>query len=136
MRYELRNEIPTVKDYIEIRLQAGLSRKSVEAATIGLRNSIFGVVVYFNDLPIGIGRVIGDGGCFFEITDMAVLPEHQHKGVGSLIMNSLVNWLKENAPVTAYVSLMADHGTPEFYAKFGFTKAEMPKSSGMYMRIL
>lgn len=136
MSYEIRNEIPTVEDYIEIRLQAGLSRKSVEAATIGLKNSIFGVVVYFNNAPIGIGRIIGDGGCFFEITDMAVLPEHQHKGVGKLIMNSLVNWLKENTPITAYVSLMADHGTPEFYAKFGFTKAELPKSSGMYMRIL
>ena len=136
MSYELRTEIPAVNDYIEIRLKAGLSRKSEEAATVGLKNSIFGVVVYFNNFPIGIGRIIGDGGCFFEITDMAVLPEHQHKGVGTLIMNALVTWLMENAPVTAYVSLMADHGTPEFYAKFGFTKAELPKSSGMYMRIV
>lgn len=136
MSYELRTEIPAVNDYIEIRLKAGLSRKSEEAATVGLKNSIFGVVVYFNNVPIGIGRIIGDGGCFFEITDMAVLPEHQHKGVGTLIMNALVSWLMENAPVTAYVSLMADHGTPEFYAKFGFTKAELPKSSGMYMRIV
>ncbi len=136
MSYELRTEIPAVNDYIEIRLKAGLSRKSEEAATVGLKNSIFGVVVYFNNVPIGIGRIIGDGGCFFEITDMAVLPEHQHKGIGTLIMNALVTWLMENAPVTAYVSLMADHGTPEFYAKFGFTKAELPKSSGMYMRIV
>lgn len=136
MSYELRTEIPAVNDYIEIRLKAGLSRKSEEAATVGLKNSIFGVVVYFNNVPIGIGRIIGDGGCFFEITDMAVLPEHQHKGVGTLIMNALVTWLMENAPATAYVSLMADHGTPEFYAKFGFTKAELPKSSGMYMRIV
>lgn len=136
MSYEIRNEIPCVEDYIEIRLKAGLSRKSVEAASIGLKNSIFGVVVYFNDIPIGIGRIIGDGGCFFEITDMAVLPEHQNKGVGKLIMNTLIDWLKKNAPITAYVSLMADHGTPEFYAKFGFNKAELPKSSGMYMRIL
>lgn len=136
MNYELRFEIPSVKDYIEIRLKAGLSRKSEEAATIGLKNSILSVVVYSNNIPIGIGRIIGDGGCFFEITDMAVLPEHQKKGVGTLIMCSLVSWLKQNAPITAYVSLMADHGTPEFYSKFGFTKAELPKSSGMYMRIL
>ena len=136
MNYEIRTEIPSVKDYIEIRLRAGLSRKSVEAATVGLKNSLFGVVVYFNTIPIGIGRIIGDGGCFFEITDMAVLPEHQHKGVGTLIMKALVAWLMENAPITAYVSLMADHGTPEFYENFGFTKAELPKSSGMYMRIL
>ena len=136
MSYEIKYEIPSVKDYIEIRLKAGLSRKSEEAAIIGLKNSILGVVVYFNGLPIGIGRIIGDGGCFFEITDMAVLPEHQNKGVGSMIIYSLVLWLKENASVTAYVSLIADHGTPEFYEKFGFIKAELPKSAGMYMRIL
>ncbi|MFT5038579.1 MAG: GNAT superfamily N-acetyltransferase [Flavobacteriaceae bacterium] len=135
VHYELRQEVPSVSDYIHIRLNAGLSRKSEEAATIGLSNSIFSVVVYFNNDPIGIGRIIGDGGCFFEITDMAVLPEHQKKGVGALIMKALVDYLQSHAPSTAYVSLMADHGTPHFYGKFGFTLSEMPKSSGMYMRI-
>ena len=71
---------------------------------------------------------------FFEIVDMAVLPEHQKKGVGALIMKALVDDLHSNVPSTAYVSLMADHGTPHFYEKFGFTLSEMPKSSGMYMR--
>ena len=135
MNYEIKEEIPNVSNYINIRLKAGLSRKSEEAAEIGLSNSLYSVVVYSSNEPIGIGRVIGDGGCFFEITDMAVLPEHQKKGVGALIMNALVEYLHANAPSTAYVSLMADHGTPHFYEKFGFTLAEMPKSSGMYMRI-
>ena len=135
MNYEIKEEIPSVDDYINIRLKAGLSRKSKEAATIGLSNSIHSVVVYSSNKPIAIGRIIGDGGCFFEITDMAVLPEHQKKGVGALIMNALVDYLNLNAPITAYVSLMADHGTPHFYEKFGFTLSEMPKSSGMYMRI-
>ena len=135
MNYELREEIPSVEAYISIRLAAGLSRKSVEAATIGLSNSIFGVVVYYSNEPVGIGRIIGDGGCFFEITDMAVLPEHQGRGVGRNIMQALVNYLHKNAPSTAFVSLHADHGTPEFYKKFGFKLAELPKSSGMYMRI-
>lgn len=135
MSYVLKEEIPSVDDYINIRLHAGLSRKSEEAATIGLRNSLFGGVVYYEEKPIGIGRVIGDGGCFFEITDMAVLPEHQKQGIGTMIMQALVNYLHHNAPSTAYVSLMADHGTPTFYEKFGFTRSEMPKSSGMYLRI-
>jgi GNAT superfamily N-acetyltransferase len=102
---------------------------------MGLPNSIYSVVVYAEDQAIGIGRIIGDGGCFFEITDIAVIPQHQGRGVGSIIMTSLINWLNDNAPATAYVSLMADHGTPNFYAKFGFLFSEMPKSSGMYMRI-
>jgi GNAT superfamily N-acetyltransferase len=136
MKYALKEELPDVTDYIRIRIAAGLSAKSVEAATLGLPNSIYGVVVYHGNEPIGIGRIIGDGGCFFEITDIAVLPEHQKQGVGSMIMKALVAYLHAHAPDTAYVSLMADHGTPHFYTRFGFTLSEMPKSSGMYMRIL
>ena len=135
MNYELKEEIPSAEDYIQIRLKAGLSEKSVEAASLGLPNSIYSVVVYCKDSPIGIGRVIGDGGCFFEITDMAVLPVHQGRGVGAMIMNALISFLNTNAPKTAFVSLFADHGTPDFYSKFGFTHSERPKSSGMYMRI-
>lgn len=135
MSYEIREEIPSINTYIDIRLQAGLSRKSEEAAAKGLPNSIFAVVVYFDGSPIGIGRIVGDGGCFFEVTDIAVVPEHQNKGVGKLIMEALVTYLQKNAPSTAYVSLMADHGTPHFYEKFEFTLSEMPKSSGMHMRI-
>lgn len=134
--YQVINEVPSVETYIKIRLAAGLSRKSEEAARLGLPNSLYSVVIYFERMPVGLGRIIGDGGCFFEITDMAVLPEHQGQGVGRLIMTALTNWLYDNAPKTAYVSLMADHGTPEFYRKFGFTMAELPKSSGMYLRML
>ena len=135
MEYELKEEIPPTSDYIDIRLKSGLSRKSEEAAKIGLSNSIHSVVVYHENIRIGIVRIIGDGGCFFEVTDMAVLPDHQGKGVGKMIMESLVEYLKKNAPSTAFVSLFADHGTPGFYSKYGFTKAELPKSSGIYMRI-
>jgi GNAT superfamily N-acetyltransferase len=66
---------------------------------------------------------------------MAVLPAHQGKGVGRLIMEALTAWLDNNAPKTAYISLMAHHGKPAFYAKFGFKYAELPNASGMYKYI-
>lgn len=135
MSYELKHEVPTVEDYIRIRLAAGLSRKSVEAARIGLSNSLAAVSVYYAGRPIGIGRVIGDGGCFFEIVDIAVEPEHQKKGLGVMIMNALMEYLDGHAPDTAYVSLMADHGTPEFYKRFGFEASLPPQKSGMSLRI-
>lgn len=135
MTYNIRYETPSVDDYIRIRLAAGLSRKSVEAATIGLANTICGVMVYCNDEPVGIGRVIGDGGCFFEIVDIAVVPEHQKKGLGDMIMQGLMEYIHENAPDTAYVSLMADHGTPQFYERFGFEASLPPEKSGMSLRI-
>ncbi|MEM0966231.1 MAG: GNAT family N-acetyltransferase [Verrucomicrobiota bacterium] len=135
MVYDLRLETPSVTDYIAIRLKAGLSRKSKEAAAVGLANTLFSVVAYHGNERVGIGRIIGDGGCFFEVTDVAVLPDHQGKGVGSLIMESLADFLKRNAPKTAFVGLFAEQGTPEFYNKFGFNKAESADLLGMYMRI-
>ena len=134
-RYEVKTEVPSAEDYIRIRLAAGLSEKTKEAANLGLKNSLFAVTVFYDSEPVGIGRVIGDGGCFFEIVDIAVLPEHQGRGLGQKIMEALMDYIHSHAPKSAYVSLMADHGTPAFYARFGFTRAELPKSAGMYLRI-
>jgi ribosomal protein S18 acetylase RimI-like enzyme len=135
MSYSVKEKVPSIDEYITIRLAAGLSRKSVEAATIGLKNGLFSVVAYHDKTPIGIGRVIGDGGCFFEIVDIAVIPEHQKRGVGDLIMRTLMAYIHKNAPSTAYVSLMADHGTPKFYERYGFEASLPPKKSGMSLRI-
>ncbi len=134
-RYEVKAETPSAQDYIRIRLAAGLSEKTEEAASVGLKNSLFAVTVFAESRPVGIGRVIGDGGCFFEIVDVAVLPEHQGQGLGRRIMEALMDYIRSHAPKSAYVSLMADHGTPEFYERFGFTKAESPRAAGMYLRI-
>ncbi len=134
--YDIRPEIPSVKDYIRIRLAAGLSEKTEEAATTGLKNSLFSVVVFDGSDPVGIGRVVGDGGCFFEIVDIAVLPAHQKRGLGQRIMEALMGYIRKHAPKSAYVSLIADHYTPAFYEKFGFKRAELPKSAGMYLRVV
>lgn len=136
MHYRLEDHVPAVQDYIQIRLAAGLSRKSPEAAAIGLKNGLFSVVVYADATPVGIGRVIGDGGCFFEIVDIAVIPEHQKKGLGHLIMQRLMQYIHGNALPTAYVSLMADHGTPEFYRRYGFEPSLLPRKAGMSLRIV
>jgi GNAT superfamily N-acetyltransferase len=135
MNFEIRDEVPPLQEYIDIRLRAGLSRKSAQAAELGLRNGIFAVTAYVGDKRVGIGRIVGDRGCFFQITDMAVVPEYQKLGIGSAIMKRLLEFLQENAPSTAYISLMADHDTPKFYERFGFTPAISPKSAGMYKRV-
>jgi len=135
MSYKLAYDVPSVDDYIEIRLAAGLSRKSAKAAKIGLSNTLCAVTIYHESRPVGIGRVIGDAGCFFEIVDIAVKPEHQKKGLGDMIMEGLMAYIHENAPDTAYVSLMADHGTPDFYKRFGFQPSLPPEKSGMSLRI-
>lgn len=63
--FTLLHEPPTVDEYINLRLEGGISGKSQGAARVGLKNSLFAVCIYDIDTLIGMGRVIGDGGAFF-----------------------------------------------------------------------
>jgi ribosomal protein S18 acetylase RimI-like enzyme len=126
--YTLVEITPNTEDYINIRIKAGLSGRTPEAAKIGLSNSIFAVQIIYKEQTVGIGRIIGDGGCFFQIVDVAVLPDHQKKGLGKMIMSSLMKYLDANAPKSSYVSLIADQ--PDFYPQFGFKDAT--PDAGMY----
>lgn len=60
-----------------------------EVAEESLNQSLFGVTVQYQGKVVGMGRVIGDGRIFFYIQDIAVLPEHQNKGIGKLIMETI-----------------------------------------------
>ncbi|KAI4159862.1 MAG: hypothetical protein LQ342_006190 [Letrouitia transgressa] len=90
--------IPSVSTYHRIRTGSGLTPFSTEAATRGLPNSLFAVQVMHNDEAIGMGRVIGDGGLFFQVTDIGVLPRYQGQGLGKKIMAEIHQWLKNNVP--------------------------------------
>ena len=132
--YQLIERIPTIEEYRELRRLSGLSGKSEEAAARGLPNTIHAVVIEHAGETIGMGRVIGDGGTAFQVTDIAVLEAHRGKGLGKQIVAALVDWLKANAPPTAYVSLIADGPAKALYAQYGFAETA-PESVGMYMRV-
>ncbi len=132
--YTLVARLPTVAEFCALRLGAGLSAKTEAAAARGLPNSLHAVIVEHDGKAIGMGRVIGDGGTAFQVTDIAVLPEHQGQGLGKRIMAALVAWLRAEAPATGYVSLIADGEASRLYAQFGFAPTA-PDSIGMYLRI-
>ncbi|MNJ35028.1 ribosomal-protein-alanine N-acetyltransferase [compost metagenome] len=127
-------EIPDANSYADLRKQAGLSPRSEKGIHIGLGNSLFAVTLYAGEELIGMGRVVGDGGCFFQIVDIAVRPDYQGQGLGKAIMEELMNYLQEEAPSDAYVSLIADQPADKLYLKYGF-QYTAPESLGMYMRI-
>jgi GNAT superfamily N-acetyltransferase len=133
--YVLVERTPTVTEYRELRRLVGLSEKTEEAAVAGLPNTRFAVVLEHESVAIGMGRVIGDGGTAFQITDIAVLPEHQKKGLGKRIVAALVAWLKANAPASAYISLIADGPAKDLYAQYGFKPVEEHGSIGMHIWI-
>ncbi|QDG74151.1 GNAT family N-acetyltransferase [Janthinobacterium tructae] len=110
-----------------------MSAKSTEAAAKGLPNSLFAVQVLLGDEVVGMGRIIGDGGCFFQVVDIAVLPAHQGKGLGKLIMREIRQFIDSDVPESAYVSLIADGQAQDLYAQFGF-RHTAPASVGMALK--
>lgn len=79
---------------------------------------------------VGFGRVIGDGGLFYEVVDVAVLPEHQGLGLGAGIVERLMSYLRDNAASGAFVSLHAGRGVSGLYERYGF-EARPPETPGM-----
>ncbi|WP_204486231.1 GNAT family N-acetyltransferase [Archangium primigenium] len=128
--YELVVEVPSAEDYRRLRVVSGLSPKSAEAAAAGLPRTLFAVVIKTGGQVVGMGRVVGDGGLFFQVVDIAVEPQHQGRGLGKAIVGRLVEHLRATAPVSAYVSLIADGDAHRLYEQFGF-KPTAPASIGM-----
>lgn len=128
--YTSRLAIPSAATYQHLRLASGLSAKTADAAARGLPNSLFAVQILHGDEVVGMGRIIGDGGCFFQVTDIAVLPDHQGKGLGKRIMGEIMRFIETDVPPSAYVSLIADGQAQALYAQFGF-KHTAPVSVGM-----
>ncbi|THV23153.1 GNAT family N-acetyltransferase [Peteryoungia ipomoeae] len=128
--YRIEHRVPQVDDYLKLRREAGLSPFSREAAERGLPNSIFAVSLMHGGETVGMGRIIGDGGCFFQVTDIAILPAHQGRGLAKWIMQALTDYINEALPKTAYVSLIADVPANRLYQQFGFAETA-PRSVGM-----
>ncbi len=132
LRYS--NQTPGVTEFIQLRKDSGLSENYQLAATKGLEGTCCSVCVRDDDKLVGMGRVIGDGGCFFQVVDIAVHPDYQRRGIGNQIMTRLMEYLRKTAPKSAYVSLIADGGATKLYEKFGF-KLTAPVSVGMALRL-
>ncbi len=113
----------TVDEYLYLRERVNWNKLSSEQARLAIDNSLYFVKAVSSDgSVVGMGRIVGDGAVICYIQDLVVLPEVQHQGVGSLIINELkeyVNGLRrENT--TMMLGLMCAKGREPFYEKHGF----------------
>ena len=129
--YKLINKIPSVEDYMNLR-ENTLGKKTLKEAKSAIENTWHGVYVVDGEKTVGIGRIVGDSGATFVLTDICVLPNYQGHGIGSIILESLVNYYKENAPKNAFFTLLAKGDAKYLYKKFGFL--ENPEFTGMIFK--
>ena len=137
--YTIHHGYPSVAEYLHLRSVAGLSSKTPSQAAAVATGSWFGCYITFEaadaDLQvIGMGRVIGDGGWYFHIADMAVHPSHQRKGLGDVILKTLLQRIRQEAPTDGkpYISLFADEAGRKLYFKNGFVESA-PGELGMVL---
>jgi GNAT superfamily N-acetyltransferase len=128
--YELFEKVPDPEVFCQLRVDAGMTPRSLAAATAGLPHTLFGVLVRYEGKVVGMGRVVGDGGLCFQVSDVAVHPDHQFRGLGKAIMSRLVEWLHAHVPPGSFVNLLADGEAYKLYAQFGFCPTG-PASIGM-----
>ena len=121
----------SVEEYLRLREAIGWWYVDSEALKICLPNSLFSFCVIHNDEVIGCGRVVGDGGMYFYIQDIIVLPEFQGKGIGRRIMDAVMDFITFHPHTGAFVALMAAKGVSKFYEKYGFQERPLDRP-GMF----
>ncbi|AHI00441.1 GNAT family N-acetyltransferase [Kutzneria albida] len=131
-RYRLVAEAPGVRDYLALRERSGLTPRTEEQATAALPGSWAACHVVDGETgaTVAMGRVLGDGGWYFHVVDMAVLPDHQRRGLGDAVLKFLLATIREKAPAGAYVNLLADPPGRRLYGRHGFAETA-PGSIGM-----
>lgn len=134
--YLLVDGAPSAEDYLNLRSAAGLTPRRLEQAGPALAGSWKAVHVRHRPSgnTVAMGRVIGDGGWYFHVVDMAVLPQHQRRGLGDKVLTALMTAIRNEAPSGAYVNLLADPPGMRLYERHGFGETA-PHSVGMAQTI-
>lgn len=117
-----KENILDVDTYLMLRNKVNWKPLTKEQATRALDNTLFNVVVFENDEPVGMGRVVGDGAVVCYVQDLIIIPEYQGKGIGHGILQIIKEYVYElKIPGTEIMlDLMCAKGREEFYKKNGF----------------
>ena len=116
MRYIAYEDVPA-ELLASLRESVGWNRMEEE-----LRNpqktSFYHIAAYEEDELVGYIDCVSNGVTDAYIQDLMVHPKYQGKGVGSELMNKMIEYLKANK--IYMISVIFDESLKSFYERFGF----------------
>lgn len=120
---EYQENVLCYEDYYRLRESVGWANFSKEQTQAVLNNSLYTVAVFENNQAVGMGRLIGDG-MYLIIADIVVDSAYQRKGIGSEIINMLIEYATKELPNGGRTSiqLISEKGKEPFYEKLGFKR--------------
>ncbi len=109
------------EDYCKLRESAGWPLFSKEQTQKALDSSLYTVIAVDADQTVGMGRLLGDG-MYYVVVDIVVQPDYQKQGIGSQIVNSIIEYVDKRTPTggRSSIQLIAEKGKEAFYEKLGF----------------
>jgi len=114
------------KEIIELYKIGGWWKKSYDPSGIKyLIKGSFAFVVAVDKTTkkaIGMGRLISDGVSDAYIQDTVVLPEYRDRGIGGMIVKTLLNYCLSKGIL--WLGLIAEPNQEKFYSTLGFKKLE------------
>lgn len=122
--YTIACRVPEVQEFQLLRATLGYDELDDSIVERALDNTLFGVCAERDQLLIGCARVVGDGGLYFFIEDIMVLP-----GIGSesevtslirCMMDEIMQYLRQSAPPTAFFCIKDASAVEKPCRRFGF----------------
>jgi len=131
--YVLVPAAPPLGEYLRLRRESGLTPKSAEQGAGALAGSWSWCHARTAEgRVVAMGRVVGDGGWYFLVADMATDPGHQRRGLGRRVLTRLLDDVRARAPRGAYITLVADPPGRALYESLGFRDVA-PGATGMVL---
>lgn len=109
------------EEYCKLRESVGWINFSRTQTEKSLQNSLYTVAREEDNQVVGMGRVIGDG-MYYMIVDIVVQPAYQQMGIGSKILNMIIEYVDSATPDggRCSIQLIAEKGKETFYESRGF----------------
>lgn len=123
MNISFKHEL-TVEQYNALRRSVNFTEIAPRLAEISLKNSLYINIAQDNEQPIGMVRLVGDGGYVFFICDVIVHPDYQSQGIGRMLITKTLDYIEHlvGEDETVMVNLMSAYDKEAFYQKLGFHK--------------
>ena len=107
---------------------------SIKEMEISLEKGI-NVKYVLDGKTVGMASFVTNGGYAGLIMDVVVLKEYRGKGYGTILIESILNYIKSDLEDNEemMIQLLSAPGKQDFYSKFGFKVKKEIAEDGMYM---
>lgn len=124
----------TFEEYKMLLNDVGWKLPSERLVKISLEKGI-NVKYVLDGKTVSMASFVTNGGYAGLIMDVVVLKEYRGKGYGTILIESILNYIKSDLEDNEemMIQLLSAPGKQDFYSKFGFKVKKEIAEDGMYM---